>query len=93
MHIVIKKFRSNSVDESIKNAQMQFLPLVSKMAGFVDYHVVKAGPDMIVSILQFTSEAEAAASTAMSLAWVNTNGFDSLYQLQELISGDVVVHS
>ena len=61
------------------------------MPGFVDYHVIKSADDMITSVLLFESKEGADASTAMSKQWIHDNGFDTLYQLQDLTSGDVVV--
>lgn len=91
MYIVIKKFKSEDVEKSIENAKNSFLPVVSKMPGFARYRVLRTSDDMIVSILKFNSKAEADASTATSAQWVKDNGFDALYQLQEIFSGEVVV--
>ncbi len=91
MYIVIKKFHSSSIDETIENAKNEFLPMISKLPGFVSYNIIKAAEDMVVSILSFASEAEGKASTVTAFAWVKENGFDALYQVQEVIEGEVVV--
>ncbi|MCR4328709.1 MAG: hypothetical protein NUV53_04335 [Patescibacteria group bacterium] len=91
MYIVIKKFRSDAVEKTIENARTAFLPVVSKLPGFVDYHVIKSGDDIIVSVLLFNSKEEADASIAVSSQFVKDNDLGSLYQLQELIAGEVVV--
>ncbi|MEK7137883.1 MAG: hypothetical protein AAB787_00085 [Patescibacteria group bacterium] len=91
MYIVIKKFKTEDVEKSIENARNSFLLVVSKMAGFVSYNVLKTEEEMIVSVLKFNSKAEADASTETSSQWVKQNGFDALYQLQEIFSGEVVV--
>ncbi len=91
MYIIIKKFGSSSIEKSIEIAQNSFLPVVSKMPGFVDYHVIKASEDMLVSVLLFKSKAEGDASSATSKQWVIDNKIDSFFQLQELTAGEVVV--
>ena len=91
MYIVIKKFKTEDVEKSIENARNSFLLVVSKMAGFVSYNVLKTEEETIVSVLKFNSKAEADASTETSSQWVKQNGFDALYQLQEIFSGEVVV--
>lgn len=91
MYIVIKKFHSSSIDETIENAKNKFLPVVSKLPGFISYRMIKSAADMVVSISSFDSEAEGKASTVTSFSWVKENGFDLLYQVQEVIEGEVVV--
>ena len=91
MYIIIKKFRSEAIEKAIETARTGFLPVVSKIPGFIDYHLITSGDGMLVSVLLFKSKAEGDASTAASRQWVKDNKFDSLYQLQELISGEVVV--
>jgi len=46
---------------------------------------------MITSVLLFDSKEGADASTAMSKQWIADNGFDALYQLQEMSAGEVVM--
>ncbi|OGN29918.1 MAG: hypothetical protein A3A33_01180 [Candidatus Yanofskybacteria bacterium RIFCSPLOWO2_01_FULL_49_25] len=91
MYIIIKKFKSEEIEKAIENARTSFLPAVSAMPGFVDYHVIKSAEDMIVSVLLFNSKAEADASIVMSKQWIADNGFDALYQLEEMTVGEVVV--
>ena len=91
MYIVIKKFHSSSVDETIENAKSKFLPMISKLPGFISYRVIKSAADVVVSILSFESEAEGKASTVKAFSWVKENGFGLLYQVQEVIEGEVIV--
>ncbi len=91
MYIVIKKFRSESVEKSIEDARTRFLPLVSQMPGFISYNLVKSGDSTTVSILSFNSKLEADASTTASTQWIKENNLGALYQLEELITGEVVV--
>ncbi len=89
--MVIKKFKSAEIEKAIENAKTGFLPAVAKLPGFVDYHVIKSGDEQITSVLLFDSKAEADASTALSKQWILDNGFDALYQLEDLNAGEVVV--
>lgn len=91
MYIVIKKFKSAEIEKAIENARTGFLPAVSKVPGFVDYHVIKSADDMITSVLLFDSKEGADASTTLSKQWIHDNGFDTLYELQDLTAGEVVV--
>ena len=91
MYIVIKKFKSAEIEKAIENARTGFLPAVAKVPGFVDYHVIKSADDMITSVLLFDSKEGADASTALSKQWIKDNGFEALYQLQDLTAGEVVV--
>lgn len=90
MYIVIKKFQSESIEKSIENTQNAFVPAVSKMPGFVDYHMIKSEGDTVTSVILFNSKSEGDASVAMSAQWVKDNGVESLYQVQEIITGEVV---
>jgi heme-degrading monooxygenase HmoA len=91
MYIVIKKFRSEAIEKSIENTQNAFLPVISKMPGFIDYHMIKSGGDTITSVILFNSKEECDASVAMGSQWVKDNTVDSLYQIQEMITGEVAV--
>ncbi len=90
MYIVIKKFKSESIEKSIENTQNAFVPAVSKMSGFVDYHMIKSEDNTVTSVILFNSKAEGDASISMSAQWVKDNGVESLYQVQEIITGEVV---
>ena len=89
--MVIKKFKSADREKAIENARAGFLPMVAKVPGFVDYHLITSAEDMITSVLLFDSKEGADASTALSKQWIKDQGFDDLYQLQEISEGEVVV--
>ena len=89
--MVIKKFKSADRGEAIENARTGFLPMVARVPGFVDYHLITSADDMITSVLLFDSKEGADASTALSKQWIKDQGFDDLYQLQEISEGEVVV--
>ncbi len=91
MYIVIKKFKSSDIEKSFVIVKSEFLPLVVKLPGFVDYHVIRAGGDVLCSVLLFNSEAEATASTDLSKNFVRDHSYDSFFQLQDLTGGEVVV--
>ncbi|MBI2888909.1 MAG: hypothetical protein HYY10_03220 [Candidatus Liptonbacteria bacterium] len=70
----------------------RFFPLFPKCRGLsIITSLNKSGDDTVVSVLLFNSKEEADASIVTSRQFVKENGVESLYQLQELIAGEVVV--
>ncbi len=93
MHIVIRKFYTATPETVIAKAQDEFLPLVSKLSGFVGYQVVDAGDGVIISIGTFDSEFAATASTAASEKWIVEHPNTVLLSKMDAYSGKVVVSS
>ncbi len=71
--IGVYKVRPGSQDEIVQRARDEMLPTFQAQPGFVQYSLVQAGDDRIVSITtwQTAEQAEQAASTAA--AWVRDN--------------------
>ncbi len=71
--IAVYKVRAGSQDEIARRAKDGMLPTFQAQPGFVQYSLVQAGDDRMVSITtwQTTAQAEQALSTAA--AWVRDN--------------------
>ena len=77
------------VEESIRFAKSDFVPIISKLPGFVSYSIIRIDPNTLASISTFNSKAEADVSTEEAKKWVIDNGVQSMYNLQEIIAGEV----
>ena len=72
MYAAIRHYRVRGVstEEIAAGVHSEFLPLISKLPGFVDYHFVDAGDDASISISVFQSKDAEAESNRIAAEWV-----------------------
>lgn len=72
MYAAIRHYRVHDIttEEIARAVHSEFLPLITKLPGFVDYHFVDAGDDASISISVFESKEAEAESNAIAAAWV-----------------------
>ncbi len=75
MFAAIRRYETNpaSVKELIQKINTEFVPLVSKLPGFIAYHVVDNGKGVIASISMFETETGEQASIREAANWVKSN--------------------
>src|SRR3954469_2849122 len=78
--------------EATKRVNDGFLPLISKMKGFVAYYLVDAGNGVIVSTSVFKTQAEADESTKNAADWVKKNLAALVPNAPQVTAGAVVAH-
>ena len=74
MHATIRQYRltAGSMDETIRRVQSEFVPLISGIPGFVSYHVLDAGNDVVISVSVYERLAGAEEGNQRAAAWVKT---------------------
>jgi hypothetical protein len=76
--------------EAGRRVQEGFVPLISKMEGFVSYYWVDAGNGVMVSVSVFTSKEAALESNRKAAAWVKANIASLLPNPPQITAGQVV---
>lgn len=72
MHATIRRYRitAGSMDETIRRVQSEFVPLISRIPGFVSYHVLDAGNDVVISVSVYERREGAEEGTRRAAEWV-----------------------
>jgi hypothetical protein len=72
MYAAIRHYKVNGLttQEIAEAVHHEFLPMIAKLPGFVDYHFVDAGPDASISISVFMSKEAEAESNRIAKEWV-----------------------
>ena len=86
------KMASGSVDELVRQIKKNFMPVISKMPGFVAYYVLDEGDGVVASISVFKSQARAEKSNKIAADWVKKDLASLLPTLPEITAGKVIVH-
>ena len=73
MYIVIRTYTTTSPLEVLDKVQHDFVPLVTKMPGFINYYVFPFEEDKIVVVNMFDTQANGEASNEMAAKWVSEN--------------------
>jgi hypothetical protein len=91
MYATIRHYRVRGVntDEIAKAVHSEFLPLIVKLPGFVDYHFVDAGQDASISISVFLSKEAEAESNRIAAEWV-AKRFPGMVERVALHEGPIV---
>lgn len=97
MYAVIRRYRAaqlGAIQQTTREAQARFLPIVSQIKGFVSYTIINAGPTEAVTVSLFESREGADESVRQAAAWVKQNPDVSrlLTDAPEIIAGDVTLH-
>ena len=94
MFMTIREYRMppSQTDEVIKRVDEDWLDRVSKMKGFVSYHVVKVGDDRLVSLTSFLEPEDGERAAEASAEWVGGYLMDLDVQFLDMRRGPVVVH-
>ena len=89
MYIAVRRYKANpgTVDEIATRVQSGFIPIVSKAPGFVAYHLIDGGNDVVVSVSIFEDRAGADESTRLAADWVRQNLASMLQGPPEITAG------
>lgn len=73
MYATIRHFRTRglSIEEIGTNLHRELLPMLAKLPGFVDYHLVDAGDDALISIGVYASKDVEEESNRIAIAWIS----------------------
>jgi quinol monooxygenase YgiN len=92
MYVSVRRYVTDpkSVNEVIRRISEEFVPIISKVPGFLDYHVLDAGNGVLTSISRFGDKAGAEESNRLAANWVKTLG-SLLPNPPQITAGHMVV--
>lgn len=93
LYMAVRRYEgvTNSA-EAGRRVNHGFVPILSKMPGFVAYYWVDSGNGVMVSTSIFESEAAAKESVAKAKEWVNANINSLLPNPPQVTAGKVVAY-
>lgn len=92
MHVSVRRYVTDprSVNEVMRRIGEEFVLIISKAPGFLNYHVLDVGNGVLASISMFENKAGAEESNRLAANWVKTLG-SLLPNPPQITAGDVVV--
>jgi hypothetical protein len=76
-------------EEFLHRVQAGFVPIISRMPGFIAYDALQIGNDKIVSISVFDTPVGVIESTPRALQWVQENIAGLIQGMPEVMAGQV----
>ncbi len=76
-------------EEFLQRVQAGFVPIISRMPGFIAYDALQIGNDRIVSISVFDTPVGVIESTPRALQWIQENIAGLLQGMPEVMAGQV----
>jgi hypothetical protein len=94
MYLTVRKYRNvegdkNQIAEAINRG---FVPLISKIDGFIDYYCCIAHDGSLLSVSVYRDANGADESVRAAAKWVEQNLSQHLPEKPEVISGEVFAH-
>jgi hypothetical protein len=80
-------------EEAAAKVRDEFLPVISKIAGFQEYYAVKTGDDTVASVSVFKDKPGTDESVQVATQWVQKNMSKFLPNPPRVISGETVAHT
>jgi heme-degrading monooxygenase HmoA len=92
MFATIRRYqgKSGQIKEVTRRVQQGLVPILSKQKGFVSYHVVDGGNDVVISVSLYQDRAGAEAANTSAAQWVQANLAD-LVGSPQITVGEVTV--
>ncbi len=94
MYVTIRRYKitPGSTAELKRRIQEGFLPIISKVPGFVEYFWTSSGENEMFSVNVFTDRKGAEESVRAAAQYVREHITSLLPNPPEVITGEVVVH-
>ena len=93
MYVAIRLYDGvKNPDEAAAKVRDEFLPVISKIAGFQEYYAVKSGDDTMASISVFKDKPGADEAVKVATKWVQSNLSRFLPNAPKTVSGETVAH-
>lgn len=91
MHASIRKYSvlPGRVDEWVRSVQVGFVPIVSKVSGFIAYYVLEVSNNEVVTVSIFDTRAGAEESVWQAADWVTQHLAPLNRGLTEMTLGQV----
>ena len=93
MHASIRRYKVNTDAVAALAVRVEdgFIPIISRLPGFVSYMVVDGGDGIVASISIFESEESAKQSNTAAAAWVQENLSDVITEVPEITAGEIAL--
>jgi hypothetical protein len=91
MYLTVRKYRKVEGDreQMVKTVNSGFVPLISKIKGFVDYYCIFADDGSLLSVSVYEDKSGADEALRAAGKWVEQNMSKQLPDKPEVISGEV----
>lgn len=94
MYVAIRLYDGvKNTSEVATKVRDEFLPIISKIAGFQEYYAVKSGDDTMASISVFKDKPGAEEAVKVATKWVETNMSRLLPNPPKMVGGETVAHT
>ena len=93
MHVSVRKYQIDpeAVEAVVVKVEDSFVPLISKLPGFVSYMVAEAEEGVVVTVSVFESEDAAKQSVDTARQWVQENVPEFVQAPLDVVTGEVIV--
>lgn len=93
MYASIRRYRIDAAAVAALKVRVEdgFVPILSKLPGFVSYMLVDAGDGVVATISIFESEEAAEQSNAAAANWVKESLADVVDQAPDITAGEIVL--
>lgn len=94
MFAVIRRYNTheNSGQKIEQRVRDGFVPLISKLPGFISYDVMRSADGTMIAVSIFESRQVAEDSNRLASDWVHENLASLIRTAPVILSGDVIVH-
>lgn len=94
MHVTVRKYRKIEGDQNqiAERVNREFLPLISKIDGFVDFYAASTDDGGLVSVSVYEDAKGGDESVRAAAKWVGQTMSKELPEKPEVISGEVFSH-
>ena len=93
MHGSVRKYRMDPelVETVAVKVEDGFVPIVSKLPGFVSYMVFEGEDGLIVTVSVFETEEAANQSADAAREWIKENVSDYVQEPLDVMTGELIV--
>ena len=94
MYVAVRRYEGvTDPSEVIRHVNEGFLPIISEVAGFVNYYFVDAGEGVLLSVSVYEHKSGAEESTWRAGEYIGEHGLASLFpNPPQITEGEVVAH-
>jgi hypothetical protein len=94
MHITIRRYKTYSPKKVARLANERFIPLTSRVAGFVAYYGIETGKDSWTSVSVFETPAGAKESNRIAAEFTKNDpdAASVIKSKPEITAGSVLAH-
>lgn len=92
MFVSVRRYRGvASVQALVREIEMEFVPRLKRMPGFIAYYAVDEGKGALTTISVFSTPAMAEESNAAAATWMHERDPEQTLEPSEVASGRLAV--